>query len=417
MKPIEKIKISKDLLFFLAYTIIVLLPNYFSHSLLSLLDNAFLIFGFCFLFLKRYKPSKSILLITSFYVYLIIITFINGTDTANVHIITSNAKIIFYLANLDYFLKNKQRSTINILFYFITFVVLLDFVILLLYPNGWYFTENVYNEWTTTYVPQWLLGNKNNHTLWYILAIYLSCIRCIGENKKRHWFISLFLMIVSLVAMLLLKSTTSIVVVFIVGIGVFFWIYRKKSFKWIPNIYILLVCYLVLLILILCGITYFLSPIVEGIFGKDLTFTSRTIIWGRVFEQIQISPLFGSGQFSDEYTSSILESLAFVNAHNQYLQILWQTGIIGLLIYVLFIFNITSGIKRETNNNLKFLKLVIFFALLLKFIFEVEISLNCWMVFLLLAQRFNAMAKIPFKEKGGKSEKCKKLIFNLERQY
>lgn len=417
MKPIEKIKISKDSLFLLAYTIVFLMPSYFSNSLLNFLDNIFLILGFCFLFLKKYKPSKIILIICLFYFYLIFISFIKSTDSADIHLIVSNLKMVLYLAAIDYSLKNHEKNIVNILFYFIAIVVVLDFFILLLYPNGWYFTENVYNEWTTTLAPQWLLGNKNNHTTWYILAIYLSCIKCIGNTKKMNRIIAVVLTLMAFTAMLILESATSIVVMGIIAIGAGCFILRKKQFKWVPNSYFLLGCYIVFVLLILFGITSFLSPIVVGILGKDLSFTSRTVVWERVIELIKESPVFGSGQISGDYASELLGSVSFVNVHNQYLQILWQTGIIGLFIYAYFIFCITKNIKKETNNNFKFLKLTIFFALLLKFIFEVEMNLNSWLIFLLLAQRFESMERISLKQKGGTSRECRKLMFNLERQY
>lgn len=381
---IRDIKISWDSIFFFGYVVIMLWPAYLSNTIFNFLDNLYLILGIGFLIIKRYKPSKLIGLVAIFYVYLILITFLNSTDTADVHLIISNLKVIIFLASIDCLIKRRIKLVLQVLFYYIFAVVLIDFVTVVMYPEGWYFTETVYNEWTTGYNAQWFLGNKNNHTTWYLLAIFLSGVMCLNSNKVYYYVITLIVSCISIISMILLDSATSIVVVIIAIFGMIWGCFRRKAIGRVPNIYFLIAIYVIFNIIILCGATSFLSPLVEGLLGRDLTFTSRTFIWERVFQLISQNIVFGSGQVSSDYASMVLGAHSFVNAHNQYLQILWQGGIVQLFIFVGIIFAVAHSIYHEKNRSLQFFKTLVILALLLKFIFEVEFSVNCWMILLLL---------------------------------
>lgn len=52
--------------------------------------------------------------------------------------------------------------------------IILDFISIVLYPDGLYQSVTVWNEWTSTSAAQWILGNKNNRCYWYFIAIILS---------------------------------------------------------------------------------------------------------------------------------------------------------------------------------------------------------------------------------------------------
>lgn len=362
----------------------MLWPAYLSNTIFNFLDNLYLILGIGFLIIKRYKPSKLIGLIALFYIYLIFISFLNSTDIADVHLIISNLKIIFFLASIDCLFKRRRKLVIQVLYYYIVAVVLIDFITVFMYPDGWYFTETVYNEWTTGYNAQWFLGNKNNHTTWYLLAIFLSGVMCLNSNKVYVYVITLIVSGISIISMFLLDSATSIVAVIIAIFGMILGCFRKKTIRRVPNIYFLMAIYVVFNIIILCGATSFLSPLVEGILGRDLTFTSRTIIWECVFQLISQNIVLGSGQVSGEYASSILDANSFVNAHNQYLQILWQGGIVQFFIFSGIVLSVANSIYHEKNKSIQFFKILVFLSLLLKFVVEVELSVNCWIILLLL---------------------------------
>ena len=93
-----------------------------------------------------------------------------------------------------------------------------------------------------------------------------------------------------------------------------------------------------------------------ALLGRDPTLTGRTSIWDVVIPMIADSPLLGHGYYAG--TSALagprlkeLFGLAISDAHNGYLSILLETGIIGLFLYlcalVSVVFMGTAQAKRE----------------------------------------------------------------------
>jgi len=95
-------------------------------------------------------------------------------------------------------------------------------------------------------------------------------------------------------------------------------------------------------------------PFLLGLYGKDLTFTGRTVIWRGCFRAIREQPWFGyglGGVWSNpaaQPTKGILSQLGFIvfHAHNGYVELMLQLGIIGLAIWMtIAIGNIVNGVR------------------------------------------------------------------------
>ena len=146
--PVLKIKTTT--LFMIIYCGIMFLPSCFSNSFTQLLSNLMVVIAVLFLLQVRYKPNFFIVLTGFYQLYLILITYINHTNAADIHLIISNCKLFFFLCVIDYMLKKKQKDTTNIMFYILLIFVALDFFSIVFFPNGLYNTSLVWNEWTTT---------------------------------------------------------------------------------------------------------------------------------------------------------------------------------------------------------------------------------------------------------------------------
>jgi O-antigen ligase len=85
---------------------------------------------------------------------------------------------------------------------------------------------------------------------------------------------------------------------------------------------------------------------IPALFGKDITFSGRTDLWEYLLTEVQLKPLLGSG-FSafwvPESHHIMMLYKAFVwlpgQAHNGYLDILLQTGFVGLGLILLTLIN------------------------------------------------------------------------------
>ena len=113
------------------------------------------------------------------------------------------------------------------------------------------------------------------------------------------------------------------------------------------------------------------SNFVEGL-GKDMTFSHRTNIWRYAEFQIIHSPIIGYGVCDKEWFQHLLSNA--VNTHNIVLQMLLQGGIIGLLIFVMFVYGGIKKILFIQNIYQKRLLITVSVIFLLMSQFEVYIN-------------------------------------------
>lgn len=379
--PVLKIKTTT--LFMIIYCAIMFLPNYFSNSFTQLLSNLIVVIAVLFLLKIRYKPSLFITLMGFYQLYLILITYINKTNTADIHLIISNCKIFFFLCVIDYMLKRKQKDITNIIFYILLIFVALDFFSIVFFPDGLYSTSLTWNEWSTSYEAQWIYGNKNNRIYWYIILIMTLWERYVINGKSK--FGPTVISAITILAMILVKSSTATIVAIIVGIGIFVSIYKKKELLVNINTYMLVGICAVVTLMILAGSASFLRPIVEGIFDKDMTFSNRSEVWQQTILLIIQKPLLGWGVTDSETATGLLGSLTFVNAHNQVLNCLWQGGIILFAIFLCIILCTARNINLIINSKYKLVFQAIMVGLMVDMMFEVILGTSAtWVCFLLL---------------------------------
>ena len=326
--PALKIKIST--LFMIIYCFVMFVPTYFSNAGIKLLSNVMVAIAALFLLRRKYKPNKFIVLTSIYLLYLMIMTYINRTNAADIHLIISYCKIFFFLGVFDYMLKNNQANAVNIMFYILLLFVSLDFFSIILFPNGLYHTSLIWNEWSTSQEAQWIYGNKNNRIYWYIMLLMTAWERYVLNGKSKIW--PTLISIGTIIAMMIVKSSTATTVAIVVGTGILISIYKKKEIRFSINSYLLVGICTMVTILVLAGSTGFLKIVVEGIFHKDMTFSNRSQVWQQVILLIAQKPFWGWGIVDDKAATGLLGSLTYVNAHNQFLNCLWQGGIVLICI-------------------------------------------------------------------------------------
>jgi len=140
--------------------------------------------------------------------------------------------------------------------------------------------------------------------------------------------------------------------------------------------------------LVLVGNVGFLSPIIYQLFGKDVTFTGRASTWVTVIKYIKEKPFFGWGIITSDQAIQMISKASAVNAHSQWLQVLFQGGIVGLLIFVTIIsecFKKLNFAQKETQ----FFLFGLLFSLLLVMIFEVEMGFTVLLILFLCCEYIN----------------------------
>lgn len=117
---------------------------------------------------------------------------------------------------------------------------------------------------------------------------------------------------------------------------------------------------------------------IQNVLGKSSTLSGRSQIWAIIFGLISKKALLGYGY----YNGMIEKYLGYGNPQNGVLKILLDTGIIGLVLYVVLLF-ITLRQLNDTNSEKKFPMVAFLYAMLVASL--VEINLTHMIVFMALA--------------------------------
>ena len=367
-----KKKVTISSLLFWLYSFLILWPSSFSTIVTVVLYNAISVAGVLFLVSRKYRPQKLIVVLMVYYVVLCGITFYNRTDNASINLIVSYSKLMVYLGLVDYMMRNKQTAAVNDLFQIIFLFVVVDFVSLLAFPNGIKQTEYVWNEWSTSYDPIWFFGRKNNRIFYYIILDVLSIWKYnISRTKKNKWFVILA-MVMGMTSSVLEESSTSIIVSAILSFGVICFLWKKEIKKIPVNLCVLL--YGIFEIVLVGGSATVVAPIINDLFHKDLTFSGRSLIWNQILVMIAQKPILGWGYMKSTTISKILGSKVFTSAHNQWLNFLFQGGIVLFGIAVM-LFAIEIGtIKKQKANRNVFIMTVVLISLFVDMLFESQFN-------------------------------------------
>jgi O-antigen ligase len=218
--------------------------------------------------------------------------------------------------------------------------------------------DPVFGTWRGMEVQKnWLAQNS--------LYCFLSSIVLFKFDKTR--LARIYDVVIILISVLMIykahSSTNLIAVVIIVFMGIVFQI--ETVFK---NLGIgrSILGLLFLFTLTFAGIFLIFSSeifgLIPGYFGKDTTLSGRVDIWDFVWNDIQKQPVLGygfatywiMGSARIEIFASYFEGFMVNSAHNGYLEIILQLGVVG---FILFLFPVIAYIYRmfKLNSNIAIL--------------------------------------------------------------
>jgi exopolysaccharide production protein ExoQ len=96
-----------------------------------------------------------------------------------------------------------------------------------------------------------------------------------------------------------------------------------------------------------------ISELLVSSMGRDMTFTGRTNIWQELLN-LQINPILGTGFlniWSDARYLDTLPGFATHSAHNGYLEIYLDGGLIAVLLFTVMLFSILFKLHRELQTG------------------------------------------------------------------
>lgn len=377
------LKVKKDVLLFSLLSFLYFFPGFMDNAFISLIRNLLFAMTIVYILLHRIKPDCFILSVITYYLALHVITLVNGHVYSDA--IVLNIKACIYIWLLKGLLEKDTRKTVNILYYIILFFCVINFLTVVLMPEGLYQTREFIDVWNGYYVyGNWIFGNKNTQSNWYLLLILLCYVRASTyKNSKKItlWIIA----IISVLNMVLVESSTSAFVLMIAAVAVVLLSGKNRIQYPDMNSHSIFAGYLLVETLLVSGMLTIVGPFIQTVFGKDLTFSGRaTSVWPKVLLYIEQKMLCGHGLINANTASELMQNIALVNAHNEVLQILWQGGVLLLFVVILAFHNIGNAINEIQDKREKIFICALLVAYLTSTLFEVTSSGYVFLIFIAL---------------------------------
>jgi O-antigen ligase len=282
---------------------------------------------------------------------------------------TSFIVIVGALIGYRVSLKNNMESLISIL-YLISFGAVLSIFYGAWNPAIYYSIEHV-GFYSSRYSGFFANPNVAGIAICLSTSIALSCI-----NSGRLKIITLIGILLSLIAVYLTFSRSSILI-FVVLIAVqIFLVNKNKLFKWrflIIIIGVMFVCYFLLINMTLFleldtdqtkRIDSLISLLHTGKIESHLR-SHRDEIFFLSLERIASSPIIGNG-----LGSFLKLSGSIWGSHNTYLMILGEAGIVTILIFLFFIYRVFVKTRKCQSVMIKSFVINIFITLVIACVFS-----------------------------------------------
>ena len=223
-------------------------------------------------------------------------------------------------------------------------LVALNIATIILFPQGMYAFERALEE-------NWLLGYKNYHIVYIMALLIFSAVHSLCQSGKISIRVWIFIAL-SMLSSILVAARTPMAAILLFAASIV--CTRARNFTKLFNSLTYLAAYAVAFLLIVV-IRVENIPVIGKLIGREVTYNNRT--------------------------------RGYVTTHNQIIEILFKTGVAGLVVFVL-ILALTAYKLYESREGIVTKYLAVFFAAyLVLFLMEQYAFANYFYLFVLA---FNA---------------------------
>ena len=307
------------------------------------------------LFLMERKASKMFLAIIAYEAVLFVSTLL-GNSSNYWRLAVSCGEVISMCMLIEIAVYHNPKALIKSMLYVLGIECIINLFTIISFPNGMYYSDSSWNNW--------FLGYDNKHQL-FILP--LLCIFLIFTTYKQMWAV------VELVGVALFSASIYITwsATAVVGFSVFILLILLFEFHFQMGIVEVKKSFVINLItffaIVIFRVQNLFKFLIVDILHKDMTFTGRTRVWDRTIDYFKDNVLIGVGQYSREENVFML---GLAHPHNLYLRVLYETGIIGAVCFVVIILILAKKLKEYQRNRYGYIISVTIFCFFL--IFQTE---------------------------------------------
>ena len=249
-------------------------------------------------------------------------------------------------------------------------LVALNIVTILLFPGGMYVYDRALEE-------NWLLGYKNYHIVYIMALLIFGAVHSLcqyGRIAVRVWIY----IAMSLFSSLLVGARTPMMAILLFAASILFT--RLRNFTPLFNSLTYLAAYAAAFFMIVV-IRIENLPVVGKLIGREITFNNRIHFWDKAMTEFWEYPVLGHG-----YQQFVMFR-GYVTTHNQIVEILYKTGVAGLVVFVAILAATAYKLFRSREGIVTKYLAVFFASYLVLFLMEQYAFANYFYLFVLA---FNA---------------------------
>ncbi len=196
----------------------------------------------------------------------------------------------------------------------------------------------------------------------------------VEENKKESFkWLSRANLIAIFINCAIVESANAKIAIIMIAIMVALdlaHIYQNNHFKKLLNLKIYtIISIIIFFAIVVFRLQYLFEDFIVNDLHRNLTITGRTEIWNLVLRSVEKHPLIGIG--IENFSTRAKSEEAVFHAHSTYLNILYEGGIIGLMLYLNIFRTIWKKIKNENDQRqvaiLSFITLIYFVITVIEF--------------------------------------------------
>jgi O-antigen ligase len=246
---------------------------------------------------------------------------------------------------------------------------------------GFIFNNYLHN--ITEFYGRYTIANIDTDLMSYILALAIPMAAYLAKAYQNKFMVLFNIVAIPVImyAIFLTGTRTG----FIVGmLGIFYWLFtqRKASLK------IKLIMFILFIASIGVVLTFAPKASVDRVLSAGSSIKSgdlnyRTVIWKTSIQEWKNSPIIGTG-VGGLYSLLSRQHVNYAWAHNTFIHLLTENGIIGLTLYVLMIFSILYFILRAPFEEKIFLLSLLLVMLVSQIALHTHIQKATWFSYSML---------------------------------
>ena len=295
---------------------------------------------------KKHVPGKIMLIFYIIYTTILFSSRFHGNlKTTVISLINSFVICVLF----DYWLCHAYVDFICCLRKILFILIIFNLITVIIFKDGLYETY--------LYASNWILGQKNSHLTYIMMAIIIESIYSYNKFKKITLLSEIY-MIVCCMSLYLVDAATGfmIVTIYVAFLIIFVNYSSHKYVRIILNLFNIEKIILVMLVLTVFIVFLQDESIITNNFGglfdsmnRDISFTGRTVIWRKSIEIIKENLWLGQGVVNSVLFGKMTGIEAGTHAHNYILNILIMGGITCLVEHIILYVYIVKKIIDQKS--------------------------------------------------------------------